>query len=254
MNLSHEDRLLIKKIRRTHQEDFEDQDTELFYCSSSFYDNATACIDPMFKGATLGTVMKEAFSLLPNRYECLYLILSGWRNRIGPPYIRLFHKDLESFGITLHDAECNEVIFLAARRDTDGHYDIGVPESGGKMFADFERGCTDHHSCLNHITQILFDMAELLIFMKTADIEYKTAKGELVGKTKDWKQSVPIDERALFLDASFYTTIIRSEGFGVRGHFRLQPYKKDGEWTKKLIWIKPFNKQGYTRTAKKNIS
>lgn len=34
-----------------------------------------------------------------------------------------------------------------------------------------------------------------------------------------------------------------------RGHWRLQPFKKDGEWTYKMIWINDFEKQGYTRKA-----
>lgn len=52
-----------------------------------------------------------------------------------------------------------------------------------------------------------------------------------------------------FLDCSWYTTIVRNQGFNVRGHFRLQPCgvgKKD----KKLIYIHEFQKHGYVRRAR----
>lgn len=55
------------------------------------------------------------------------------------------------------------------------------------------------------------------------------------------------------LDCTWLTTIVRGEGFKVRGHFRLQPYKENGEWTKRLIYIKEFEKHGYTRRAQKLI-
>lgn len=50
-------------------------------------------------------------------------------------------------------------------------------------------------------------------------------------------------------DCRWFTTIIRNEGFEVRGHFRLQPKKENGEWTRELIYINPYQKKGYHRTA-----
>lgn len=55
------------------------------------------------------------------------------------------------------------------------------------------------------------------------------------------------------LDSSWLRTIIRTEGFMVRGHFRLQPYGT-GRSERKLIYIEPYEKHGYTRTAKKLLS
>ena len=57
-----------------------------------------------------------------------------------------------------------------------------------------------------------------------------------------------------YIDCSWFRTIIKKEGFMVKGHFRLQPYKNDKkEWDYKLIYIEPFQKHGYTRTAKKIV-
>lgn len=51
------------------------------------------------------------------------------------------------------------------------------------------------------------------------------------------------------LDSTYFTTISRTEGFGVKGHFRLQPYGP-GLTQKRLQWISDYQKQGYTRKAK----
>ena len=52
------------------------------------------------------------------------------------------------------------------------------------------------------------------------------------------------------LDCSWLRKIIRTEGFLVSGHFRLQPYGA-GRTLRKLIYIEPYEKHGYTRQAKK---
>ena len=54
-----------------------------------------------------------------------------------------------------------------------------------------------------------------------------------------------------YLDSKWFTTLVQSEGFNVRGHFRLQPKKREGEWTKELIWISEFEKTGYMSLARK---
>lgn len=89
-----------------------------------------------------------------------------------------------------------------------------------------------------------------LIFRKYAEVETKIIiptnnkpkNGEYFNKT-----------RCLFtiLDSKWFTNLIRTDGFKVRGHFRLQPYKNENkDWKKKLIWIEDFQKHGYTHKAK----
>jgi hypothetical protein len=51
------------------------------------------------------------------------------------------------------------------------------------------------------------------------------------------------------LDSTWFTTIVRSEGFGVTGHFRMQPWGP-GMTQRRLQWIEPFEKHGYTRKAR----
>jgi hypothetical protein len=93
----------------------------------------------------------------------------------------------------------------------------------------------------------------LNIFMKYCEVETKTvppgkkafkANQKYVNDTKS-----PIE----VLDATWFTTFIRSEEFTVGaatgGFFRLQPCGKDNK-DRKLIWISPFKKHGYTLKAK----
>lgn len=51
------------------------------------------------------------------------------------------------------------------------------------------------------------------------------------------------------LDSTWYTNLISSGAFKVRGHFRLQPYGP-GMKQKRLQWISEFKKEGYHRKAK----
>lgn len=89
----------------------------------------------------------------------------------------------------------------------------------------------------------------LPVFLKYCPLETKIINGgrrdHHVGQKYVNETNYPIE----ILDSTWFTTIIRSEGFRVGGHFRMQPYGP-GLSLKKLIWIDPFDKQGYTRTAK----
>ena len=50
------------------------------------------------------------------------------------------------------------------------------------------------------------------------------------------------------LDSKWFTTLVKSDSFNVRGHFRFQPCG-EGMKDRKLIWINEFQKDGYTAPA-----
>jgi hypothetical protein len=50
------------------------------------------------------------------------------------------------------------------------------------------------------------------------------------------------------LTSSYLKTIVRTEGFKVRGHWRWQAYG-EGMKERKLIFINAFEKKGYIRRA-----
>lgn len=86
--------------------------------------------------------------------------------------------------------------------------------------------------------------------VETLYLNARERKKDLNTKEKHLNESnLPVT----ILDSTWFNNIIRTNPFGVRGHFRLQP-KKDssGKWIKELIYIKPFIKQGYNLRAKKN--
>jgi len=61
------------------------------------------------------------------------------------------------------------------------------------------------------------------------------------------KTNLPIK----LLTVGYFKTSVRTEGFKVRGHWRWQAYGK-GMKKRKLKWIMPFEKKGYTRKSNKN--
>jgi hypothetical protein len=103
---------------------------------------------------------------------------------------------------------------------------------------------------MNFLMGYLVKTIILKMFKSYAKVETKNIPAN--GRIKDFNCKY-INETGLnitFLDCKWFTDIVRSEGFSVRGHFRLQPKKHEGKWTKELIWIEDFKKHGYNLKAK----
>lgn len=98
--------------------------------------------------------------------------------------------------------------------------------------------------------RVHYNVISVLLFKKYATVETKEF---LAGqKTKYLGQKCINDTKynITHLDSKWFTNIVRSAGFEVRGHFRLQPYGP-GMKERKLIWIEAFEKTGYTAPARK---
>lgn len=89
-------------------------------------------------------------------------------------------------------------------------------------------------------------------FLKYVPIETKILGPKKKDKLFGCKYLNETNSEIEIIDSTWFTNLIKSDAFKVRGHFRLQPKKKEGEWTKELIWINEFEKSGYTRKAKKD--
>lgn len=89
----------------------------------------------------------------------------------------------------------------------------------------------------------------IIVFMKYCEVETKIIPPGRKEKHVGTKYVNETKHKIEILDSSWFTTLIKSDGFAVGGHFRFQPYGP-GLSRKKLIWIEPFEKTGYTRTAK----
>lgn len=96
---------------------------------------------------------------------------------------------------------------------------------------------------------IIREVLCLIAFLKYCPVETKVVTTGNIAKhsRKEYhnKTKLPIE----IVDSTWFTTIVRSEGFGVRGHFRLQPVGP-GRSEVRLTWVSPYQKMGYTRKAK----
>lgn len=92
-------------------------------------------------------------------------------------------------------------------------------------------------------------LVTFICFIKHVELETKIIKPQ----AKEWhigtKYLNETKHKIEVLDSTWFTTIVRGEGFNVRGHFRMQPCGPNLS-ERKLIWISDFEKNGYTRTAK----
>ncbi|MEI6949740.1 hypothetical protein V9K67_21310 [Paraflavisolibacter sp. H34] len=94
-------------------------------------------------------------------------------------------------------------------------------------------------------------LSTTLAFIKFAEVQTRYLPAGKKVKDISCMYLNETDLKVQLLDCRWITTLVRTEGFKVRGHFRLQPKKRNGEWTKELIKIDEYMKTGYTMKAGK---
>lgn len=146
------------------------------------------------------------------------------------------------------DFQLNAIIFIFCKRANKDKPSLAIiiqrNSKGEKSYLSDVAGKNN----IDDIT-IVADIFSLVLFMKYCDLEVKEIKAgkkDIHVGTKYMNES-PYNIQ--ILDSTWFTTIVRSEGFHVRGHFRMQPYGPNMS-QRKLIWISDFDKEGYTRKAK----
>jgi hypothetical protein len=88
----------------------------------------------------------------------------------------------------------------------------------------------------------------LCFFYLTENTEEIIPPGRVHGTRKTGKTSNDFKFPITIVTSKWNITTIRTEAFGVRGHFRVQPYGSGSRY--EIIFIAPFEKNGYTRRAK----
>lgn len=88
------------------------------------------------------------------------------------------------------------------------------------------------------------------VFKKYAPVETKNCPSKKTTKFDTFAYKNDTNFDITYLDCKWFTNLIQSNEFKVRGHFRLQPYGTK-RTERKLIWIADFKKHGYTSRAKK---
>jgi hypothetical protein len=144
------------------------------------------------------------------------------------------------------DFRLTSVIFFFTKHTSKDKPALAIiVQRNNKGFKEYLSDVAAKNNCTG--MSVIADIFSLVLFMKYCEVQTKTInagkKDTHVG-TKYVNESLHNIE---VLDSTWFTTIVRSEGFGVRGHFRMQPY---GTGDKKLIWISDYEKSGYTRKAK----
>jgi len=94
------------------------------------------------------------------------------------------------------------------------------------------------------------ELIGILLFIKHAEVETKIIEGNRRGYQAAVKYVNETKGPVEVIDSTWFTNIVRTEGFHVRGFFRLQPVGP-GRSERKLTWINDFEKHGYSRKAKK---
>ncbi len=87
------------------------------------------------------------------------------------------------------------------------------------------------------------------LFKSYAEVEIKILLPHKKIKDIDCKYINDTNLKLTYLDSKWFTTLIKSDEFKVRGHFRLQPFGQLRQG-RKLIWISDFMKTGYTAPAR----
>ena len=204
----------------------------------------------------------EKMYLLRNDFKKVDVVSSAFVDaavKARKQLIPLILKDIESgsglnFSGTLI---CNNGAYL---------YRIGCAEGKADVMeiSQFHKdGCLYGHASAGAGEDYFMDKTEastwlkeraffILLFMyfkKYAKVETLESKARTKIHAHGCKYLNETDLDIEYLDSKWFTTLVNSKGFKVGGHFRLQPKKKDGEWTKELIWIEDFEKKGYNRKA-----
>ncbi len=113
---------------------------------------------------------------------------------------------------------------------------------------------SDRNQVINEIDNILntFLIANIN-FIKYASIETKILKPRESADEINCKYINDSKSTVRVLNSTWFTNLIKSDAFNVRGHFRLQPCG-DGYKDKKLIWINGYEKKGYIAKARKLLA
>lgn len=109
------------------------------------------------------------------------------------------------------------------------------------------------HCSHKNVTDIYEFVYKLLCFIFLSENEYQEVKGgQSVGTKKNGKFKNDLPISVTIINSKWNITVVRTEGFMVRGHFALRRCGEGRQLTK-MVYIEPFQKHGYIRKAGKQL-
>lgn len=120
------------------------------------------------------------------------------------------------------------------------NFNVAMPIDGSVIDIDIPENSTKEERLGSHFSQFLL-AAIIYIYFGNITSHFYTPKS----KSKFGEKYNPTNSDITYVDTTWKMRI-NTDGFPVRGHFRLQSYKLKKS---KLIWIEAFMKKGYNRKA-----
>jgi len=197
--------------------------------------------------------------------ESVSKYISSDKFNLGSKMEELLRTDISGGGVFLYR---NGVTLVYDLTCNDGKIAFEIYQlAGDNILASYHNGFIDglnldHQSVkastslinVNTIDSrmVISSLITYVIFKKYAPLETlivnrdKTRKG-ILNKEKHLNE---YNHDITVIDSTWFTTIIRTKGFGVQGHFGLRACGV-GRTERRLVWIDAYQKDGYKRLAKK---
>lgn len=230
-------KLLYGLIGQFKEEGFADNfNKKIQYITKPFYE-AYRKAQPKLKEVVLKTEMDDSGTFIlqfPNHTQTMFYKIKSKGNGDTDgleAFIILFTKAArnDSFGLDL-------AIYLDKE-------DSSIMDVVWKGFAEQGRD----------FSWWIADLMLFKTFMQYVELESKVINAQKKDYHIGVKYLNETKSKIEILDSTYFTTISRTEGFGVRGHFRFQPYGI-GMKERRLQWIDGFQKNGYVRRSKIELS
>jgi len=162
------------------------------------------------------------------------------------------NNDMRDFYISMFmfTGDCHLAGFLYQNPDEETEKQIMICPAAHQLQEEQLEGLTRKEFTKKHVGSVYAQLVSALNFLKYAEVQDKVimAKSK-TGKIRNDKVINDSEYDAHFITSHYINNLFVEGVFKVTGHWRLQPKKKDGKWTKELIWISEFEKKGYTRKA-----
>lgn len=202
----------------------------------------------------------ELFQEFNKDKECGILLLKDWSakgyrtiiyrftdNRL---YIWLFESHLDISILRLY------YYIESTEQNTRKQYICPFLTSNPQLFHTSNH--STHFNCDEIYNRLTNYIMIYLAVKKYADVEcvvvppQKIVNVTEIQKDHSLKEKVKNDsgQEVILMDSRWFTTYVNNNLIHVRGYFKRQPTKNEnGEWTRKLIFVKDHSRNGYTRKA-----